>query len=182
MIHILVITHLCIFQLYVNSMTLIFNTLLPLITLTTLNYLTYKALKRSVTLSKGAQQNQGINNRHDLLAQRNSDSQYVRRIVSFYKNSSRETEKNPQDPEKNPQDSEIRIQENPTNPKSHQEGLRSHGGENLIRKREARITKASIGITVMFVVCHTPRVIPNLFEVLVDPSTFPKVNISRSKH
>jgi hypothetical protein len=55
------------------------------------------------------------------------------------------------------------------------EGLRSHGGENIVRKREARITKASIAITIMFVFCHTPRVIPNLFEVLGDPSTFPKV-------
>jgi hypothetical protein len=56
------------------------------------------------------------------------------------------------------------------------EGLRIHnGGESLVRKREARITKASIGITIMFLICNTPRVIPNLVEVLMDQNAFPKV-------
>ena len=56
------------------------------------------------------------------------------------------------------------------------EGLRIHnGGESLVRKRETRITKASIGITVMFLICNTPRVIPNLVEVLMDQNAFPKV-------
>ena len=56
------------------------------------------------------------------------------------------------------------------------EGLRiHHGGESLVRKREARITKASIGITIMFLICNTPRVIPNLVEVLMDQKAFPKV-------
>jgi hypothetical protein len=56
------------------------------------------------------------------------------------------------------------------------EGLRiHHGGESLVRKRETRITKASIGITIMFLICNTPRVIPNLVEVLMDQKAFPKV-------
>ena len=56
------------------------------------------------------------------------------------------------------------------------EGLRiHHGGESLVRKREARITKASIGITLMFLVCNTPRVIPNLVELLMGQNAFPKV-------
>lgn len=55
------------------------------------------------------------------------------------------------------------------------DGLRSHGGENIVRKREARITKASIAITIMFVICHTPRVIPNVMEVALERDAFPKV-------
>ena len=56
------------------------------------------------------------------------------------------------------------------------EGLRiHHGGESLVRKREARITKASIGITLMFLVCNTPRVIPNVVELLMGQNAFPKV-------
>ena len=64
------------------------------------------------------------------------------------------------------------------------EGLRiHHGGESLVRKRETRITKASIGITIMFLICNTPRVIPNLVEVLMDQKAFPKVkNIFQSVH
>ena len=87
-------------------MTLIFNTLLPVFTLSILNYLTYKAMSKSIH-----------NNDHG-------------------------------QPLTNSQTS----------------GLRSHGGGGTVRKREARITKASIGITVMYLICHTPRVIPNLYE------------------
>jgi len=54
------------------------------------------------------------------------------------------------------------------------DGLRSHGGENILRKREARITKASIAITIMFVICHTPRVVPNVMEVALEQDAFPK--------
>ncbi len=39
------------FQLYVNTMTLVFNTILPLVTLTVLNYLIYRAMHNSVTFS-----------------------------------------------------------------------------------------------------------------------------------
>ena len=56
------------------------------------------------------------------------------------------------------------------------DGLRSHGGENILRKREARITKASIAITIMFVICHTPRVVPNVMEVALEQDAFPKVS------
>ena len=56
------------------------------------------------------------------------------------------------------------------------DGLRSHGGENIVRKREARITKASIAITLMFVICHTPRIIPNVMEVALEQDAFPKVS------
>lgn len=57
-----------------------------------------------------------------------------------------------------------------------QDGLRSHGGGGTVRKREARITKASIGITVMYLLCHTSRVIPNLYEtaeIEIGPSWLP---------
>ena len=81
-------------------MTLIFNTLVPVTTLSILNYLTYKAMSKSI---------------------HNNDQEGAN-------------------------------------------GLRSHGGGGTVRKREARITKASIGITVMYLICHTPRVIPNLYE------------------
>ena len=37
-------------QLYVNSMTLVFNTVIPLLTLTILNFLTFKAIKQSMKL------------------------------------------------------------------------------------------------------------------------------------
>ena len=48
-------------------------------------------------------------------------------------------------------------------------GLRIHyKGNNSLRKIEYRITKASIGITIMYLICHTPRVITNLSEILVD--------------
>ena len=48
-------------------------------------------------------------------------------------------------------------------------GLRIHyKGNNSLRKMESRITKASIGITIMYLICHTPRVITNLSEILED--------------
>ena len=48
-------------------------------------------------------------------------------------------------------------------------GLRIHYKvDNSLRKMESRITKASIGITIMYFICHTPRVITNLSEILVD--------------
>ena len=48
-------------------------------------------------------------------------------------------------------------------------GLRIHyKGNNTLRKIEFRITKASIGITIMYIICHTPRVITNLTIILVD--------------
>ena len=59
------------------------------------------------------------------------------------------------------------------------DGLRSHGGAvNIVRKRETRITRASIAITVMFVLCHTPRVVPNVLEVFLEPSSFPRVRFA----
>ena len=48
-------------------------------------------------------------------------------------------------------------------------GLRIHyKGNNTLRKIEFRITKASIGITIMYLICHTPRVITNLTITIVD--------------
>ena len=48
-------------------------------------------------------------------------------------------------------------------------GLRIHyKGNNTLRKIEIRITKASIGITIMYLFCHTPRVITNLTRTIVD--------------
>ena len=92
-------------------MTLIFNTLLPVMTLGILNYLTYKALSQSVHNNENNQ-------------------------------------------------------------------LRSHGGGETVRKRETRITKASIGITLMYLVCHTPRVIPNLNEIIANENeAMPSVSI-----
>lgn len=128
-------------------MSLIFNTVLPLLTLTILNYLTYQAIQKSLQLANNPPSNNA-----------EIPDQNLRRIFSL-KSMSRKT-------------STVTI--NSTNP---QDGLRIHlNGENLIRKREARITKASIGITIMFLICHTPRVIPNLFEFLVDPNSFPGVS------
>ena len=53
-------------------------------------------------------------------------------------------------------------------------GIIRRSCENTLRRREARITRASIAITVMFVVCHAPRCIPNLMELL---KYFPQVKI-----
>ena len=96
-------------------MTLIFNTLLPLLSLGLLNYLTYKAMSQSV---------------------HNNDNNQ----------------------------------------------LRSHGGGGTVRKREARITKASIGITLMFLICHAPRVLPNLNEIIGDENKpMPTVSLLYSR-
>lgn len=138
-------------QLYVNSMSLIFNTLLPLLTLTILNYMTYQAIQKSIQLQAVASQvvTRTVDETSEFL------KTPCRRFSSRQRSSVSVVNK-------------INIQK--------LDGLRSHGSsENTVRKIEARITKASIGITIMFLICHTPRVIPNLFEVLVDQSTFPKV-------
>ena len=48
-------------------------------------------------------------------------------------------------------------------------GLRIHyKGNNTLRKIEFRITKASIGITIMYLICHSPRIITNLTITMVD--------------
>ena len=141
-------------------MTLVFNTIVPLLTLTILNYLTYKAIMQSLKL--GSQPQTVTNTPGGSVGGTGNEvappSQYVRKIVSFYRNPGG-----------------LNRNRNHSLPSSSNiEGLRiHHGGENLVRKREARITKASIGITIMFLICNTPRVIPNLFEVLADE--FPKV-------
>ena len=50
--------------------------------------------------------------------------------------------------------------------------LRIHyKGENSLRKMESRITKASIGITIVYLICHTPRAITNLSEILEHKNT-----------
>lgn len=132
-------------------MSLIFNTLLPLLTLTILNYMTYQAIQKSIQLQAAA--SQVVTKTVD------ETDEFLRTPRRRFSSRQKSTASSVQ----------IKMQA--------LEGLRSHGSsENTVRKIEARITKASIGITIMFLVCHTPRVIPNLFEVLVDQNTFPKVS------
>jgi hypothetical protein len=56
-----------------------------------------------------------------------------------------------------------------------QQASSSHSS-NVIRKREVRITRACIAITLMFVVCNTPRCVPNLMEIFMKPEDFPHVS------
>ena len=57
-------------------------------------------------------------------------------------------------------------------------GLRIHYkvGNSLL-KMESRITRASIGITIMYLFCHTPRVITNLSAILEDKNTEENIEV-----
>ena len=42
----------------------------------------------------------------------------------------------------------------------------------MSRKRDARFTRAAIFMVVAFVVCHGPRIIPNVLELVMDHEDF----------
>ena len=56
--------------------------------------------------------------------------------------------------------------------------------ENLIacnrRKRDARFTRAAIFMVVAFVLCHGPRVVPNMAELIMTVDDFTNSTVSRS--
>lgn len=54
--------------------------------------------------------------------------------------------------------------------------------ENTLRKREMRITNASIVIVIIFVICHSPRFLPNVIELFLKQQEFPKVLTFSVKH
>ena len=56
--------------------------------------------------------------------------------------------------------------------------LRRVGGvnEHELKKRDAKYTRASVMMVIVFVVCNTPRFIPNVMELFISQSDFPKVS------
>ena len=48
-------------------------------------------------------------------------------------------------------------------------GLRRSGrGEDALRARDIKLTRVSIVIVGVFIVCHLPRFIPNIVEMFID--------------
>ena len=58
--------------------------------------------------------------------------------------------------------------------------MRRVGGLNEaeFKKRDAKYTRASVVMVVAFVVCNTPRFVPNFMEIIVGLDASPPVNNS----
>lgn len=56
-------------------------------------------------------------------------------------------------------------------------GIRRVGGltEAEFKKRDAKYTRASVVMVVAFVVCNTPRFVPNIMEIFIGQEHFPQV-------
>ena len=48
--------------------------------------------------------------------------------------------------------------------------------EHELKKRDAKYTRASVVMVIVFVVCNTPRFVPNVMELFIDQIQFPKVS------
>ena len=48
----------------------------------------------------------------------------------------------------------------------------------MIRKRDARFTRAAIFMVVAFVLCHGPRIIPNVAELFMGVNDFLQCMVS----
>jgi hypothetical protein len=59
----------------------------------------------------------------------------------------------------------------------HHQGIRRVGGINeaAYKKRDAKYTRASVVMVVAFVVCNTPRFVPNIMEIFLSLEDFPQV-------
>ena len=57
--------------------------------------------------------------------------------------------------------------------------MRRVGGLNEaeFKKRDAKYTRASVVMVVAFVVCNTPRFVPNFMEIIVGLDAIPQVSI-----
>lgn len=55
--------------------------------------------------------------------------------------------------------------------------IRRVGGlpESEFKKRDSKYTRASVVMVVAFVVCNTPRFVPNIMEIFIKGESFPKV-------
>lgn len=54
-----------------------------------------------------------------------------------------------------------------------------HGGhvnEAAYKKRDAKYTRAAVVMVVAFVVCNTPRFVPNIMEIFIKLDDFPSVS------
>ena len=47
--------------------------------------------------------------------------------------------------------------------------------EHELKKRDAKYTRASVVMVIVFVVCNTPRFVPNVMELFISQDQFPKV-------
>ena len=57
----------------------------------------------------------------------------------------------------------------------HSSGIRRAGGgvnESEFKKRDSKYTRASVVMVVIFVVCNTPRVVPNIMEMIFGQEWF----------
>ena len=59
----------------------------------------------------------------------------------------------------------------------HSSGIRRVGGlnESEFKKRDFKYTRASVAIVIVFVICNTPRLVPNVMEIFISMEDFPKV-------
>ena len=48
----------------------------------------------------------------------------------------------------------------------------------VLRKRDARFTRAAIFMVVAFVICHAPRIIPNMAELFMGVDEFLQCMVS----
>lgn len=57
---------------------------------------------------------------------------------------------------------------------------RNAANEREMKKRDAKYTRASIVMVVLYIICNTPRVIPNVMEILIAVEEFPFVSANIS--
>ena len=146
-------------------MNLIFNMLLPFVTMGVMNYLIYQAMSKSRRQQQAPPATRASVRGRGGANQINAHAPFLRRSVSNRRQSSLLT-----------RSSSTSASVATANPGSSDPNLR-RSCESVLRKRETRITRASIAITVMFVVCHLPRCIPNIMEIFLSSEDSPRVRV-----
>ncbi|XP_059096177.1 G-protein coupled receptor daf-37-like isoform X2 [Tigriopus californicus] len=143
---------------YVNSMNLVVNMIIPFLTMGIMNYIIYRAMNHSHNLTRAS-----------ITTFRSSSTST---LGGAHRINAHQPEQRRPTLQRRASSLLLRNFGSSRNSDQPQQNLR-RSCENVLRKREARITRASIAITIMFVICHVPRCIPNVMEIL-RPEESPK--------
>lgn len=136
------------FQVYVIILNLLMNLVVPFAVMGVLNYMVYLALRRTTSVTTKIR--------------RSLSSALITATTA-----ARMTACNSVDRGNNAVDA--------TEAAANTGGQLRRSGEHTLRKREVRITRTSVALTLMFLICHAPRFIPNITEIVCGHRNLPKV-------